>query len=277
MVWRGKASYDAPFTWWGPTWAPPVSRSIADLILEGTLTPVAAGLLWTLLARRASVLVAAGPSGAGKTTLLTALLEFLPAGTSRIYVRGCYEPFRFMADPTVKPDHTALLVNEISPHLPSYLWGPGVRRLLAAKGAGFQIAATAHATGVEDLVGSLSGYPLRIPPAEVAAFDLIVLLDAWEESGMVRREVAEIVALTPEHGSGGVQVDRLLQREARRVAGKLVVPAGTPVLDRFGLDVEAFKREVTERAEALSGLAAKMVPASEIQKTLQELGRRWLP
>lgn len=277
MTWRGKSSYDEPFTWWGPTWASPVLRSISDLILEGTLTPVAAGLLWTLMARRASILVTAGPSGAGKTTLLTALLDFLPTGTRRIYVRGCYEPFHFLTDAAIEPQRTALLVNEISPHLPSYLWGPGVRRLLNAKDNGFLLAATAHATSVEDLVGSLSGYPLRVPPAEIAAFDLVVLLDAWEERGKVRREVAEVVALTPVGGSGGVQVDRLLRREARGVDGAPDVPADTPVLIRLRLGAESFKREVAERADALAGLAAKGVMGPEGLATLQALGERWLP
>ncbi len=127
------------------------------------------------------------------------------------------------------------------------------------------------------MVGSLSGYPLRVPPAEIAAFDLVVLLDAWEERGKVRREVAEVVALTPVGGGGGVQVDRLLRREGRGVDGAPDVPADTPVLIRLRLGAESFKREVAERADALAGLAAKGVMGPEGLATLQALGERWLP
>src|ERR671937_5478 len=102
-------SYDEPFGWWGPVWSAPGPRSVGNLIADGILTAEAAALLSILLERRASLIVAAGPSGAGKTTLLTALLDFLPAETRRIYVRGCYEPFDFLE--TTDPAHSALLVN----------------------------------------------------------------------------------------------------------------------------------------------------------------------
>ncbi len=280
MVGRREASYDEPFAWWGPTWEAPVARSVLDLISGEVLALPTAGLLWALLARRASMLVAAGPSGAGKTTLLTALLDFLPAGTRQVYVRGCYEPFRFLADPAVEPRRAALLVNEISPHLPSYLWGPGVRRLLAAKRDGYVLAATAHATSVEDLVGSLAGYPLRIPPAEIAAFDLVVVLDAWEEQGAVRREVVDVASLTPVPGRGGIRVDRLLRRDAGPGGWALDVPPDAPVLERFGITADQLGCEAAERAAALAELAVKwpgLEEPGEVASAVHALRDRWLP
>lgn len=272
MVGRRDAPYDEPFGWWGPAWKVQVPRSVPDLLLDRVLTPPAAGLLWALLARRASVLVAAGPSGAGKTTLLTALLDLLPAGTRRIYLRGCYEPFHFLSDPAVDPQRTALLVNEISPHLPSYLWGPGVRRFLTAKRDGFLLAATAHATRVEDLVGSLAGYPLRIPPEEIAAVDLVILLDAWEEHGVIRREITEIAALAAVPGRNGVRVDRLLRRDVQ-----VEVPADVPLLERVGLSGGALVREAAERGALLAELGASGIAPGEMAATLSEVGERWLP
>jgi energy-coupling factor transporter ATP-binding protein EcfA2 len=244
------------------------------------LAPAAAGLLWALLARRASVVVAAGPSGAGKTTLLTALLDFLPTGTRRVYVRGCFEPFRFLADPAVEPRRTSLLVNEISPHLPSYLWGPGVRRLLATKRDGYVLAATAHAASVEDLVGSLAGYPLRIPPAEMAAFDLVVVLDAREEEGVVRREVVDVAALAEVRGREGVRVDRLLRRVSGTGGWSLDAPTDAPVLERFRVTTEQLGREVAERAAALVELTARRSGSEDpggVAPALGVLGERWLP
>lgn len=199
---RGLASYDEPFAWWGSAWKPPRPRTVLDLIGDGTLSVELAGLLWALLARRASIVVAAGPSGAGKTTLLTALLDFLPADTRRLNLHGCYESFRFLGDPTVDPGRTVLLVNEISAHLPTYLWGPGVRRVLGAVGRGFGLAATAHAASVPDLVAALTGYPLRVPLAEVAGIDLVLVLEAEEEEGRHRRRVSGAWALSPV-GVGG--------------------------------------------------------------------------
>src|SRR5262245_28755713 len=109
--------------------------NLDDLVAAGSLSRELAVVLKTLVERRASIVVAAGPSGAGKTTFLSALLDHLPEATTRIYVRGCYEPFDFLRE--TNPASSALLVNEISPHLPIYLWGPGVRQTFEAAKSGY--------------------------------------------------------------------------------------------------------------------------------------------
>jgi energy-coupling factor transporter ATP-binding protein EcfA2 len=234
-------SFDEPFGWWGPVWTAPTPRSLQDLIAHDVLTAECAALLALLVERRASVVVAAGPSGAGKTTLLTALLDFLPAGTRRIYVRGCYEPFDFLG--ATEPKRAALLVNEFSPHLPIYLWGPGVRRALQAARDGYQLLATAHATSVDEFVYSLAGYPLRVPAEEIAAIDALVLLDAWMDGHGVRREVKAIVALTLSLEPGSLSPVSLAERGQRGTA--LVVDKITTqkTLVEFGVDASAVESE----------------------------------
>jgi energy-coupling factor transporter ATP-binding protein EcfA2 len=217
------------------------------------LTAESAALLWVLLERRASLVVAAGPSGAGKTTLLTALLDFLPAGTRRIYVRGCYEPFDFLG--STDPETSALLVNELSPHLPIYLWGPGVRKALEAVHDGYQLMATAHALSVDEFVYSLAGYPLRIPAAEIAAVDLLVLLDAWLDGRGVRREVRAIVQLAVGSEPGSL-APVLLADRARR-GGPLVVDRAIAetLLERLGGDSSTLWTEIECRSRHMGALA----------------------
>ena len=176
------ARYDEPFAWWGPGWQAPAPREIADLLRDETIDSWTAANLWAGLARRHSLVVVAGASGVGKTALLTALLEFLPPGTRRVYLRGCFETFAFLSDPTINPQETSLLINEISPHLPVYLWGPAVGRTLAAAQRGFQLLATAHADSVLDLVGALTGSPLHIPAPETAALEVVVVLERDEDT-----------------------------------------------------------------------------------------------
>lgn len=190
--------YDEPFHWWGPGWDSPDPRGIAALLRDGTLDPQIGAVLWAAMARRSSLAVAAGPSGAGKTTVLTALLEFLPAETRRIYLRGSFETFAFLSDPTVVPSASALLVNEISPHLPIYLWGPAVARALTAAERGFSLLATAHADSVAEFVGLLTGSPLRVPTSLAAAFEFLVFLDrsAATPSGRRVREVSRLTRTT---------------------------------------------------------------------------------
>jgi energy-coupling factor transporter ATP-binding protein EcfA2 len=153
----------------------PAQRWIDELLRDETLDPgprlICGG------ARPATLLaVISGPSGVGKTTLLTALLDFLPARTRRIYPRGCFETFAFLSDPAF-PAETALLINEISPHLPVYLWGPAVARMLESAHRGYTVLATAHADTVQEFVGVLTGSPLRLPTSLVAAFEFVVVME----------------------------------------------------------------------------------------------------
>ncbi|HEY7031798.1 MAG TPA: type II secretion system protein E [Thermomicrobiales bacterium] len=243
---RRPHSFDEPFGWWGPVWSSPAPHPIGDLIADGVLTAECAALLWALLERRASIVVAAGPSGAGKTTLLTALLDFLPSGTRRIYVRGCYEPFDFLG--ATDPATSALLVNELSPHLPIYLWGPGVRRVLAAVGEGYQLAATAHATSVDEFVYGLAGYPLRVPAAEIAEIDVLVLLDAWMDGRGVRREVRSVVNLALGSEPGSLAPVVVAEREGRGGLLAVDVAAAQAVFGRLGGNPGAMADEIERRA-----------------------------
>ena len=248
-----------------------------DLIGDGTLPVEAAALLWALLARRASIVVAAGPSGAGKTTLLTALLDFLPPGTRRLYLRGCYEPFAFLDDPTMKPDASYLLVNEISAHLPVYLWGPGVRRLLQAAGQGFGLAATMHARSTVELVQTLTGYPLRVPAAEVAAFQVAVILDAWLTAEGIRREVRSVAALVAAD-AGGLRIADLVSRSARGGDCTHDWEAAATLVTRPGGGFSGLERELAGRAACLETLRSSAAIAGlSLAERLATLGQQWVP
>ena len=267
---QDRSTFVEPLGWWGPFRRPAPRRSVLDLLRDRTLDAPLAALLWALLARRASLTVVAGPSGAGKTTLLTALLDFLPAGERRIYLRGCYEPFDFLGDPAVMPEATALLVNEISPHLPIYLWGPGVGRLQEAAQSGFRVLATAHAAGAADLVALLAGYPLRLPPAAIAALGLVLVLDTWSEAGEVRRVARELSALRATE-SGGIAITELSGRGRTETESELDRDAaGEHVMERQeGGRVAAVAAEVAVRAATLRRLAAEDgTPADRVGSVL---------
>jgi hypothetical protein len=198
--------YDRPFHWWGPGWDRPAPRDLADLLRDDTLDPTTAALLWSALCRRQSLAVIGGRAGLGKTTLLTALLPLLPVDTRHIYLRGCFEPFAFLDDLAIDPSQTALLINEISPHLPVYLWGPGVSRALHAAQRGFTILATAHGESVHQFVASLTGSPLRISATSLAAFDLVAILEPSSATASGRR-LSELWRL--EATRDGLTVDRV--------------------------------------------------------------------
>lgn len=244
-TYTSRASYAEPFAWWGPVWEPPPARTLLDLLRDGTITPEVAALLWGALARRASLVVAAGPRGVGKTTLLTALLACYPDPSRRLYLRGCYETFAFLDDHAVDPANSVMLVNEISSHLPAYLWGPGVRRLFQAARQGFTFAATAHATAIEDLIGLLAGYPLRIAVADLATINLVVLMKPVSQEG--RWRVDEVWAVA-QGRDRGLTVDLLADQ-----SGLVDFPRVAGPRPHFVPEVA----DVTRRAEFLARLASQ--------------------
>lgn len=181
--------YDRPFSWWGYQANQSVPRTLTWLVLNRALDAQAAAFLSLAVELRRTLVVAAEPHQAGKTTLLTALLDFLPEGVQPIYLRGLYERFAFVS--SAEPSTSYILCNEISAHLPTYLWGRGVRELFQTLEQGFRMATTMHAAGGSDVLAQLSRYPLETPARQIACLDLIVTLAiGYVDNHLTRRLVA---------------------------------------------------------------------------------------
>ena len=166
--------YAQPFGWWGLERDERDPRTLAWLIDAGTLSVGEAALLTLAIEMRRTVIVAAEEAQAGKTTLLTALLRFMDPDTTPIYIRGIYERFEYQS--RLDPAGRYVLCNEISHHLPTYLWGRGVRHLFDGLAAGFPMATTMHAASGEDAIAALLDYPLDVPAEHVTSVDLVATM-----------------------------------------------------------------------------------------------------
>jgi hypothetical protein len=148
--------------------------SVAQLISLGSLDAATAALLWLLVGHHQSLIVS-GPTdptpGVGKTTTLNALLGFLPGGSTLVYTVGMYEEFDFTAE--VDPEATCVLANEVSNHLPIYMWGKVARRLLQLPEQGFAIATSCHADTVRDVMQMLRR-DLKVPESHIRRLGVIV-------------------------------------------------------------------------------------------------------
>ena len=164
---------DEPPDWWGPAWKRGPRRTLAELVADSVIDAQRAAHLWSLVEHGESVTVAAPASGIGKTTLLTALLDAIPQERPRRFVRGIHDDVSRDIPPGVP---TALLVNEISPHLPIYCWGASLRSVLLRAAAGDQVLATMHAESATDVSESLTSAPLRLPRELIAAIGWIAVL-----------------------------------------------------------------------------------------------------
>jgi hypothetical protein len=174
--------------------------SMAQIIALGSVDAETAALVWLLLEHGASLTVA-GPTdpqpGIGKTTTLNALLQFLPEGTALAYMSGMYETFSFTRLPDIDPASTYALCNEVSDHLPIYMWGRVARRYLTLPARGYHIATSVHADTIDDVL-HLYRQELRVDAEDVRRLGLVVNIGLVGRTYPARRRWFTTHFLQPE-------------------------------------------------------------------------------
>ena len=189
--------WEQPFAWWGPPWARPNPLSLADLIAQGVINAEKVAWLADHVRRGRSVVVAALRSGTGESTLAHALIAEVDPERSRVYVRGSYEPFDWLA--SSDPNRTTILVNEISDHLPVYCWGVCAKRVLALAANGYQVIATLHADSPASFVALLKAPEIGASDADIVALNIVVFLDITASG---ERRVSGIMDISTDPDSG---------------------------------------------------------------------------
>jgi hypothetical protein len=146
-----------------------------------------AALLWQAAEHSASILVSALPRLAGKTTTLNTFLRFTQPGTTFRAIQGEDDPFEFVNEAPSSKRY--LVCNEFSPApVPTYLWGPKVRRFLQAGKDGHPIAVTMHADSFDDVPALLS--PTGVQAPDLAALHLYAQVRVVPtDAGAIRRLV----------------------------------------------------------------------------------------
>jgi hypothetical protein len=163
--------------------------SMTELIEARNMDARTAALCGMVLAAHGSMLIAAEQPHSGKTTTLTALLDFLPNRTKRVFLRGWVETFDYVRQ--TRPEDTILLGNELSSHLPVYLWGPKAVRVFETLRSGYAFGSTLHADSAAEAVTQLTG-ELGVLPADLARVDLLMVMRIYAtmRGGYVRRVVS---------------------------------------------------------------------------------------
>lgn len=263
-----RRDYGQPYNWWGYRSSPEEPLSIVRLIDQGTLDSQTAAFLWIAMEQRASLIVAAEPPEAGKTTLLTASLDFLPPEIETIYLRGWYERFEFLDDDR-DPAATYLLSNEISSHLPIYMWGHGVRRMFEAAGAGYGIGATVHEQSADGVLRLLSHYPLEVPDSLLKEIDLVVTLSMRRRAGKDLRRVMRLEIIEDQAGRPAPRT--LASRDV--IGADLHVSPGlliNALVRHFGLDRDYATSELAQRVSRLERLVrSQTFSVSDVRRAIE--------
>lgn len=245
--------YDVPIGWWGWNWEPPVPMSITEIVRAGNMDPRTAALCGMAIEAHGSLLIAAEHPHSGKTTTLTALLDYLPLATRRVYIRGWSETFDFVAQ--TRPEETILLVNELSSHLPVYLWGPKAVRTFATLRRGYALGSTLHADSAEETVAQLTG-ELGVPPDDLGRVHLLMVMRIYATTrGGHARRVVSLHALGS--AGGAVTLTPLVTHDPNDDTFAHEPGSQARLLARLrGEDGERASDELARRTALLQALAA---------------------
>jgi hypothetical protein len=268
-----------PEGWWGYHWEPPQPMSAVELIGTPTIDSRLMATLWAVVERRRSVMLSSEAPQAGKTTLLSSLVDFLPEGTTGIFVRGWWEQYEWLDE--IEPGTGYLLINEMSDHLPIYVWGRAARGALILAGKGWGLGATMHADSLPEAVEAL-GNQLGATDADLAGLTVYLQYSAYlTPAGMYRRvEEAWHLRLDATGRLAPVRLGAITGERSPSLTGAQRLPA-PPMLDSddgrssrpfvhdpdayavlatsLGLESDAFEAELAARVEFLDDLAARGV------------------
>ena len=199
---------------------PPEPRSIVELIRTGTLDAELAATLWLLVEGRVPIIVAGEAQGVGKSTLLGALLHFLPGGVRLVELAGQDEDFAWLPQASelgwpgvaravegaapVRPDHTVLLVNELSDDLPAYTWGLAARVAVRAASIGYGLAATIIGDALDDVFEALRQSPVGLADDELSHLGVVLVIRRVDRERR-RVVVAHYVRPVARDGHGHLQ------------------------------------------------------------------------
>ena len=273
-----------PEGWWGYHWSPPRPMSAVEIVGSGSLDVRLMATLWAVTSRRRSVMLASEAPMAGKTTTLSALVDFLPPGTVGVFLRGWRGDFDWTDE--IGAERGYLLVNEMSDHLPIYVWGRNARGALEMAGRGYGMGATMHADSLDEAIALLRDQ-LGVTDADLAGLSIYLQYSAYRTPAGMYRRVEEAWHLRLDDG-GVLAPVRLAALDGGRspsLTGAQRDPeppmlagdggrSGRPLMHdatayavlaaSLGLEGDALEAELAARSEYLTALADRGIcdPAS---------------
>ena len=273
-----------PEGWWGYHWEPPTPMSAVELIGTPSFDSRLMAMLWAVMSRRRSVMLSSEAPQAGKTTALSALVAFLPDDTTGVFVRGWWEDYDWIDE--IQPGTGYLLINEMSDHLPIYVWGRAARGALMLAGKGWGLGATMHADTLPEALDSLRA-GLGATDSDLAGLTIYLQFSAYlTPAGMYRRvEEAWHLRLDDEGALAPVRLATIDGERSPSLTGAQRMPeppmlpgdegrsarplihdaaAYAALATSLGLSAEALEAEIAHRSAFLEDLADRGIcdPAS---------------
>jgi hypothetical protein len=255
--------------------------STAQIIAQNSVDTKTVALVWLMLEHGASLTVA-GPTdpqpGIGKTTTLNALLQFLPEGTALAYMSGMYEDFAFTQLPDIDPASTYALCNEVSDHLPIYMWGRIARRYLSLPTTGYHIATSVHADTIDDVI-HMYQHDLRVSVEGIRRLGLVVNIGLVGRVYPLRRRWLTTYFLQPQADPKCPDIVNPLPLSLWNDVDDTFEHAKQPILDELanwaGISTAEFAVALQQRIECLEKLLQEQgADMREMYNAIDKLRKR---
>jgi hypothetical protein len=234
--------------------------------------------LWAVVERRRSVMLSSEAPHAGKTTTLSALVDFLPEDTTGIFVRGWWEEYDWIDQ--VPAGTGYLLINEMSDHLPIYVWGRAARGALMLAGKGWGLGATMHADSLPEALDSLRSH-LGATDADLAGLTVYLQYSAYvTPAGMYRRvEEAWHLRLDTDGALAPVRLGAIAGERSPSLTGAQRLPSPPMLPSDGGRSTRSFVHDPAGYAILAAslgltpdGLEAELADRSAFLESLAERG-----
>jgi len=266
-----------PEGWWGYHWTMPRPMSAVEIVESGSLDARLMATLWAVVARRGGVMLSSEAPQAGKTTTLSALVDFLPDDTVGVFLRGWGGDFTWTDE--IGPDRGYLLINEMSDHLPIYVWGRNAAGALRLAGSGYGFGGTMHADSLDEALATLRT-ELRATDPDLAGLTIYLQYSAYDTPAGMYRRVEEAWHLRTD-ASGTLAPVRLAAIEGDRspsLTGAQRYPVPPTLPDDGGRSRRPLLHDALAYAELARSLdltpAALEAEVADRMAFLAELSRR---
>ena len=240
--------------------------SAVELIGTPTIDSRLMATLWAVVSRRRSVMLSSEAPQAGKTTALSALVDFLPDDTTGIFVRGWWEEYDWLEE--IPAGTGYLLINEMSDHLPIYVWGRAARGALILAGKGWGLGGTMHADSLPEAVEGLRT-ELGATDADIAGLTIYLQYSAYETpAGMYRRvEEAWHLRLDDEGALAPVRLGAIAGDRSPSLTGAQRLPSPPVLPDDGGRAARPFEHDLDAYAVLARSLG---IGAGELEAELTD-------
>jgi len=264
--------------------------TLSQLVEQNVLSAEAGGFLACAvdgLGGPAANALVVGGTGAGKTTLLSALTHVAPLSDRVVVIEDTRELHPIQPNTVCMATSEATDMNDLLKSAlrmrPDRIFvgevrGPEAKSLFAAMNTGHDgCLGTLHANNAREALVRVSEDPMGVPPGQMAALDLLLVVEARVGPGGTVRRVVEVAELA---GAGAKlpRLNVLYRYNARKDA---LESTGVPsrlrntICRRLGLDPREWTREVGKRGQALLSVG-KSGPDLASQNLMLETRReRW--